>query len=147
VIIFCLLAVNLSQHLQPQPLNLSLTLPIAILSGFILGLGSIIPGLSGGFILISLGVYQTLTNAAIQFEFTILIPVAIGTLSAIITFSRLITWLLKQFYTTIYYIFIGITITSMLLAWPPLPPSISGILAISFFLFGSIGGYFLNRQG
>jgi putative membrane protein len=147
VIIFCLLAVNLSQRLQPQPLNLSLTLPIAFLSGFILGLGSIIPGLSGGFILISLGVYQALTNATTQFEFTILVPVAIGALFAIITFSRLITWLLKQFYTTIYYIFIGITITSMILAWPPLPPAFTGVLVIFFFLLGSIGGYFLNRQG
>lgn len=57
----------------------------------------IIPGLSGSFVMLLLGVYETITTAIAEMNILLLIPVGIGILGGILGGSKLIDWLLKRF--------------------------------------------------
>lgn len=90
-----------------------------ILKGLIIGIGKIIPGVSGAMLAISLGVYEkilyALANLKKQFNENVkfLIKIGIGiTLSIIIT-SKIIVKCLNDFYFPTMLLFIGMIIGGM----------------------------------
>lgn len=87
---------------------------INLLKGFIIGIGKIIPGVSGSVLALTLGVYdksveylnslKTNTKEKIKY----LTPLALGILLAIIIFSKIITILLDKHYQITMLFFIGL---------------------------------------
>ena len=75
-----------------------------ILKGFLIGIGKIIPGVSGSLLAISLGVYDkainSLVNLSNNFKENIyfLGKLAIGVVIAIMFFSNVIAYLLNSHY-------------------------------------------------
>jgi len=67
------------------------------LSGLLAISAMLLPGISGSFILLILRKYDTILNAIGHFQFTILIPFALGMITGLVVFSRLIGWLLYTF--------------------------------------------------
>ncbi len=94
-----------------QPLNFF----NAVLSGIILVVGAIVPGLSSSMILISIGTYHPLLEAITKLEILKLLPVALG--AVIIVFPTLYTirFLLKRFHGHTYYGVIGVVLGTILL--------------------------------
>ena len=73
----------------------------------------IIPGLSGSFVMLLLGVYETITTAIAEMNILLLIPVGIGILGGILGGSKLIDWLLKRFPRATYWAIFGFVIGSI----------------------------------
>lgn len=90
-----------------------------IIKGIIIGIGKIIPGVSGSMLAISMGIYQKLIDSINNFFKDIknnsifLIKVIIGTLISIIFFSNVIVYLLNKYYLITMFFFIGLIIGSL----------------------------------
>ena len=85
-----------------------------ILLGIIMGIGFIVPGVSGGVIATILGIYNTiiykLNHLFDNFKNNILyiLPIIIGILISIFSFSKLILYLINNRLEFISYVFIGL---------------------------------------
>ncbi len=91
-----------------------------ILKGFIVGIGKIIPGISGAMLAITLGIYERLINSVTNFFSDIkensylLFNFGLGVILAIILFSKLILFLLHNYYDEVMYLFLGLVIGTLI---------------------------------
>ncbi len=87
---------------------------IIVLKGFILGIANIIPGVSGGTLAITLGIYEKLLSIINHFKdefkknIKFLIYLAIGIVIAILVFSNIISICLDKYTFATILFFIGI---------------------------------------
>ena len=85
-----------------------------ILKGFIIGIGKIIPGVSGALLAITLGVYEKAVKSIGTFfkdpinNFKFLFPLGIGVVLSIPLTSKFILYLLDNFYIQVMLLFIGL---------------------------------------
>lgn len=85
-----------------------------ILLGFIIGMGAIIPGLSGGVLAISLGLYPQIINSIINLRskfkdsITFLIPFGIAALLGMFAFGVLMKPLLENYEKSVIWLFMGL---------------------------------------
>lgn len=90
-----------------------------LLFGLIIGIASITPGLSGGVLAISFGLYTAAISAVMNIRkdfknsFMFLLPLAIGGGIGIILFGVIMKPLLENFETAVIYLFIGMIIGSL----------------------------------
>ena len=89
-----------------------------ILIGFIIGLGKIIPGVSGSVLAITLGVYEkiiySINNIFKDYNnIYYLGKIGIGIIISIVFFSRIIIYLLSNYYTYTIFVFVGLILGSI----------------------------------
>lgn len=113
----------------------------------------ILPGISGSFILLLMGKYEYIvTEAVAELNIPVLAVFAFGALAGIVSFSHVLSWLLKRCYNCTVFFLAGLMIGSLIKIWPwrsasvggfdrPVLPSVySGdplmIHAVVFFLIG-----------
>jgi putative membrane protein len=88
------------------------------LKGIIIGVGKIIPGVSGSMLAISMGIYQKMIDSVNNFfkdfknNFTFLFKIAIGVLISIVFFSSIILKCLNNYYIITIFFFIGLIVGS-----------------------------------
>lgn len=98
-----------------------------ILKGFIIGIGKIIPGVSGALLAISFNVYDKLINSITNFfdnkkdNFIFLSNLGIGIILGIILFSKIIIYLLNNYYLYTTFFFVGLILGGII----PLTKNIS----------------------
>lgn len=73
----------------------------------------IIPGISGSFVMMLLGVYQTIISALDSLNLYVIIPFAIGAVIGIILGSKLISMLIKKNKLMVYSALMGLVIGSV----------------------------------
>ncbi len=78
----------------------------------------ILPGLSGAFILLLLGVYETVLRALLTLDLAIITVFVAGCATGLLLFSRLLAWLLRQFHDLAYSFIMGMLLGSIGLLWP-----------------------------
>lgn len=78
----------------------------------------ILPGLSGSFILLILGLYHTVILAIRDFNFHVLATVGLGCAVGLIAFSKILTFLLDRFYNVTIAFLVGIMLGSLPKLWP-----------------------------
>ena len=83
------------------------------LSGAIAICAMILPGISGSFILLLLGKYFFVLSAVTSFNIPVLGVFAAGALVGIISFSNLLTWLLRKYHDVTIGILAGFMIGSL----------------------------------
>lgn len=89
------------------------------IKGLIIGLGKILPGVSGSLMAISMKVYEPLLESINSFfknpkkNIKFLLPILSGIIVSIIIFSKIISILLKKYYFPILLLFIGLIIGSI----------------------------------
>lgn len=88
------------------------------LSGAIAICAMILPGISGSFILLLLGKYAFIMNAVTDLNIIVLAVFAIGCAVGIISFSHVLSWLLKKYYMLTIALLSGFMIGSLLKVWP-----------------------------
>ena len=85
-----------------------------ILKGFIIGLGKIIPGVSGAMLAITLGVYEHGLNAVSNIfkefkkHYKFLLLLGVGVLFSIVLGSKVVMYCLNNFYLPTMFLFIGL---------------------------------------
>jgi len=89
---------------------------VLVLKGLLIGIGKIIPGVSGGLIAISLNLYDKCIKAINNLfkktkeSLLLLIPVGIGIILGISLFSKIIIYCLNSYYLCTMLLFIGLII-------------------------------------
>lgn len=88
------------------------------LSGAVAICAMILPGISGSFILLILGQYAYVLNAVKDFNIVALIPAVAGMVVGIMTFSRVLSWLLKHYHQVTITLLVGFMLGSLRKIWP-----------------------------
>lgn len=78
----------------------------------------ILPGISGSFILLILGAYKALSNAMHDFDFKKIAIFAAGAIIGLLSFSRLLKWLFKNYHNTTLALLTGFILGSLNKMWP-----------------------------
>ena len=89
-----------------------------ILSGAIAICAMILPGISGAFLLLLMGKYQFIMGAIGSLDIYIISLFALGASVGIISFSHLLSWLLKHFHTVTISLLTGFMVGSLNKVWP-----------------------------
>jgi len=87
-------------------------------SGAIAICAMILPGISGAFILVLLGSYETVLRALSELDVALLSLFAAGCVVGLIAFSNLLTYLLKHFHEKTMALLLGILLGSLYGIWP-----------------------------
>lgn len=105
----------------------------------------IIPGISGSFILLILGQYQTIINAVSDLNIPILIPAALGVVVGIVFGSRFIKFLLNKFPKPTYTIILGLVIGSIFVIYPGFSYDIQGVISILILIATTFIAYKIGK--
>jgi putative membrane protein len=89
-----------------------------ILAGALAICAMILPGISGAFILLILGKYKYIVEALGSYDFVTLSLFIVGCLLGLLSFSRLISWFLKNFQSITISVLAGFMIGSLNKVWP-----------------------------
>ena len=88
------------------------------LSGSLAICAMILPGISGSFVLLILNKYAYIFTAIGYFKIGILLPFALGAITGLAIFSRILYYLLRSFYLNTVLIIIGVLLASLWVIWP-----------------------------
>ena len=88
------------------------------LSGAIAICAMILPGISGSFILVLMGMYKHVLSAISDFDLGVILVFAAGAASGLIGFSRLLSWLLHRYHDLTIAALVGVMIGSLNKVWP-----------------------------
>ena len=88
------------------------------LSGAIAICAMILPGISGSFILVLLGMYKFILEAVGNFELGVIFTFMAGAAIGIISFSNVLSWLLKKYHNLTIALLSGFMIGSLNKVWP-----------------------------
>ncbi|MEH6588704.1 MAG: DUF368 domain-containing protein [Halioglobus sp.] len=93
-------------------------LSMVFLSGFLAICAMILPGISGSFILVLLGMYSTVLAALKSFDLMFILVFALGAVAGLLCFSRLLHWLLGRFHSATMAVLTGFLFGSLTIVWP-----------------------------
>lgn len=88
------------------------------LSGSIAICAMILPGISGSFILVLLGMYKFILEAVGNMEIAIILTFLMGAIVGIIAFSNVLSWLLKKYHNITIAVLAGFMVGSLNKVWP-----------------------------
>lgn len=89
-----------------------------IFSGAIAICAMILPGISGAFILLLMGKYSYILGAVSSLNIGIILLFIVGAVAGIISFSHLLSWLLKNYHTLTVSLLTGFMVGSLNKVWP-----------------------------
>lgn len=98
--------------------SLQLGLAGVFLSGFLAICAMILPGISGSFILVLLGMYGTVLTALKSLDLVFILVFAVGAGAGLLCFSRLLHWLLHRFHQATMALLTGFLFGSLAVVWP-----------------------------
>lgn len=117
---------------------------------FVAAVAMIIPGLSGSFVMMLLGVYQTViaSISLTSLNFYVIIPVAVGVVMGVILGAKIISVLMKKFKLMAYSAIMGLVIGSV---YAILPDGFGFNLSTGFgfvcLLFGVLTSILVEKLG
>ena len=117
-----------------------------LLSGALIGLGVVVPGMSPSNFLIYLGLYQPMANGISHLDFGVIIPLAIGLIVCVFAFAKIVAFLFKKAYAFMYHFILGIVVGSTLAI---IPEGVSGwtiLVCAGLFILGAIASYALAKM-
>lgn len=100
------------------PAEANTTYGFIFLSGAIAICAMILPGISGSFILVLMGMYRFVLGALTTLNLPVIFTFLIGAGIGIVLFSNVLSWLLKKHYTATIALLSGFMIGSLNKVWP-----------------------------
>lgn len=101
-----------------NPVSGSHSLMYLFFSGALAICAMILPGMSGAFILLLLGVYEYVLDALRSAQLDIIVVFAAGCALGLLSFSHLLSWMLRRFPHQSYAFLIGMMAASVIVLWP-----------------------------
>lgn len=132
-----------------------------IFCGMIAASAMIIPGLSGSFLLLLLGVYRTVLdsisgitdlilnrglNEEVKIRIFIIASLGVGVVIGILGFARIMSWALKHFPAVTMYFILGLLIGSIYQIYPGFEFNLNGLGAVLTFTGGFILSLFFGVE-
>ena len=121
-----------------------ISLVYIFMSGIIASSAMILPGISGSLVLVILGVYTYMIKSLDNLELVVIFTFIFGSLIGLLSFSKILKYLFKNYRDLTYTIMLGLVIGSIEKAWPwnkELAVEISNLnmfFSISLVIFGLI---------
>ncbi|AYE35562.1 DUF368 domain-containing protein [Clostridium septicum] len=122
------------------------TIIILLIAGFVAAATMILPGVSGSFILIMIGMYYPIVNAVKEFNIPVLIVVAVGVLLGFITMTKVIETLFNKYPQTVYFIILGLILGSIFGIYSGIGNGFMILVSISDFIIGFLISYMLGKK-
>lgn len=116
-----------------------------VLYGVIIGIGTIVPGISASIVLMYLGAYQIVLNGLADINIAILIPVGTGFVISVFLFSKLISLLFKRVYGYTYYAVLGFVLGSIIAIFPGISFRFEYLTSILLFIIGYLISFSLSK--
>jgi putative membrane protein len=117
VCLLCAGAVALSIALSPV-ISVEMGVAGIFLAGFLAVCAMILPGISGSFILVLLGMYSTTLVALKSLDLVFILVFIVGAGCGLLCFSRLLHWLLHRFHQGTMAVLTGFLFGSLTVVWP-----------------------------
>lgn len=109
--IAAMISLSSATQIEISPLTLFLSGALAICA-------MILPGISGSFILLLLGMYSVVITAVKSFDFYTLIIFGCGCIVGLMLFSRFLSWLLARFHCATMALLTGFMLGALIKLWP-----------------------------
>lgn len=116
-----------------------------LLSGILIGLGVVVPGMSPSNFLIYLGLYQPMASGIRHLDLGIIVPLVLGVILIVFVLARLISWLFRKFYSFMYHFILGIVVGSTIVIIPGAVHGWTIAICALLFVFGALTSYFLAK--
>ena len=100
------------------PAEANTTYWFILVSGAIAICAMILPGISGSFILVLLGMYKFILEAVGNLEIAVILTFLVGAAIGIIAFSNVLSWLLKKYHNPTIAVLAGFMVGSLNKVWP-----------------------------
>lgn len=113
--------------------------------GAIIGIGTIVPGISASFVLMYLGAYQIVLQGIANIDIAVLIPVGAGFAVSIVMFAKLISRLFKKAYGYTYYAVLGFVIGSIIAIFPGIAFDVRHLISVLLLAAGFCVSYSLSK--
>ncbi|OJF76231.1 MAG: hypothetical protein BKP49_08815 [Treponema sp. CETP13] len=146
IIMLIMLFFNPVQNSSPQTV-FSLILCIKLLiAGSLAAIAMIIPGISGSFLLLAIGMYSTVITAVANLNIILLIFLTIGIILGLLGGAKLIRFIMSKFYSQTYGAIMGLVIGSITIIFPGIASGIEFAVSILVFIAGFILAYFSCKK-
>lgn len=117
----------------------------------------IIPGISGSFLMLIFGTYNTVIRAVADLNFVLLLPVALGACAGLLGGAALIRLLLRKFCAQTYGAILGLVAGSLFVMFPGIPTTgaalfsadrlLGTVLSIVLCIAGFAAAYLSGKNG
>ena len=121
-------------------LQIGHSLPIIFTSGMIAICAMILPGISGAFMLLFLGMYDYMIDVLKDFQFLEIFIFIIGALIGILAFSRVLNYILRKYKSYTLAFLIGLMLGALRLLYENIESSIDSIWPV---VISGILGFFI----
>ncbi len=101
-----------------RPSDIEPTTATIFFSGAIAICAMILPGISGSFILLIIGMYPTVINALKSFDLVFIVTFASGCLLGLLGFSHVLSYLINRFRAPVLALLTGFLAGSLAMVWP-----------------------------
>jgi putative membrane protein len=91
---------------------------VLVLGGILAISAMLLPGVSGSFMLVIMGVYQPVVDAVHERDLMVVVWVAIGCAIGILTTSRVLKWLLTKWHDRVISFMLGFVVGALFKVWP-----------------------------
>lgn len=152
MIIFAVLLASLA-FVKPDTAStpittLSLTTVIGLFfAGWAASMAMLLPGISGSFILLILGVYTTAINALSTLNIPIIAVIGAGVVVGFIVSSKGIRYILDRYPVMTYAMIIGLILGSIFVIFPGMPDVNSIVISAITFLIGLLFSLLFSKIG
>jgi putative membrane protein len=100
------------------PAEANTTTLFIFISGAIAICAMILPGISGSFILVLLGMYKFILDAVGNLQIAVILTFLVGAAIGIVAFSNILSWLLKKYHNPTIAVLAGFMVGSLNKVWP-----------------------------
>lgn len=115
--------------------------------GVVIAVALILPGISGSFMLLVLGLYNTVITAVTDFNIAILIPIALGGIIGALISAKGIETLLNKYPEQTYMLIFGFVLGSVYGIFPGFEVGLEALIGVVLAIAGFIGIYKVSING
>lgn len=124
-----------------------LSMIFLFIGGIILAVALVLPGISGSFMLLALGIYDITINAINDRNILFLVPLGLGVAAGTLGTAKLIETVLKKYPGKTYMMILGFVLGSLIPVFPGIPTGFEILASIVVFFIGFIVIYMLGKKG
>lgn len=117
------------------------------IAGIVMAVALVLPGISGSFMLLVLGLYDVTLNAINDLNIPFLIPFGLGIVVGTLATTKIIESFLQKHPSKAYMLIMGFVVGSLIPVFPGMPPTSQLIPSVMVFIIGFIIIFFLGKMG
>jgi len=89
-----------------------------VIAGALIGLGTVVPGLSPSNFLVYMGMYKSMTDAIKTLDFSVIIFIAIGGAVCVLSLSKVMDYIFRKAHAGLFHFILGVVFASTIMIIP-----------------------------